>query len=661
MKNPSNPRVRSSTSKKPLTYPKGILVLGMHRSGTSAFTRVLNLLGCALPDNLIGAGDGNETGHWEAISVVSLNDQIFTSAGSRWDDWGPLNDDWRQSSLRDEMLQKAVTLIEEHVDLGSLFAIKDPRLCRLADVWLAAMEEAKVEPSVVLMVRNPAEVIASLESRDLMAPGYSQLLWLRHALDAEFFSRGSNRVVCRYDQLMSNWFSVIDRVRIGLGITLPRNSPSVHLEIKQYLNGQHRHHDIPVETVIGNPALSDWLRTTFAIMMRWSEEGEKSSDYAELDQIRLEFDRSYSTFARLLLPDDLAGEPGLGPRMKRELAGQVIAAQAASEEAEGRASAAAAREAELAAEIARLEAVTASANLDVEREAQHRQAIEAQLAEVQQAAQNAQTGFEEAEGRISAAVAREAELVGRLAVAESTVIQRQEELSQLMAQFLESEAASVQAIAKEAIAQEQLLDAKQRIAEATVQLEDLAQRSAAEREAAEIKIAGLQTEIVQITQMLQKQEEEAKMTQGARELAEEALAAQQNKTNQLDAELKLLQVAKHAAESARAVADQKVADRFTEIARLTSILADEGTKVDQAQANAEWLRSALQLAASFPKWWAIMPQKWRRKREHARYRNSGLLDADSYLSAYPDVAEHGMDPVRHYVLHGMGEGRSINI
>ena len=245
----------------------------MHRSGTSAFTRVLNLLGCALPDNLIGGGEGNETGHWEAISVVSLNDQIFTSAGSRWDDWGPLNDDWRQSSLRDDMLQKAAVLIEEHADLGSLFAIKDPRLCRVADVWLAAMVEAKVDPSVVLMVRNPAEVIASLESRDLMAPGYGQLLWLRHVLDAEFFSRGSNRVVCRYDQLMSNWFSVIDQVRTGLGITLPRNSPSVHLEIEQYLNDEHRHHEIPLEAVIGNPALSDWLRTTFAIMMRWNEEG----------------------------------------------------------------------------------------------------------------------------------------------------------------------------------------------------------------------------------------------------------------------------------------------------------------------------------------------------------------------------------------------------
>jgi hypothetical protein len=605
------------------------------------------------------------------------------------------------------MLQKAVTLIEEHADLGSLFAIKDPRLCRLADVWLAAMEEAKVEPSAVLMVRNPAEVIASLESRDLMVPGYGQLLWLRHALDAEFFSRGSNRIVCRYDQLMTNWFSVIDRVRLGLGITLPRNSTSVHLEIEQYLNGQHRHHEIPVEAVIGNPALSDWLRRTFAIMMNWSEEGEKSSDYAELDQIRLEFNRSYSTFARLLLPDDLAGEPGLGPRMKRELAGQVIAAQSASQEAEARVSAAAVREAELAAEIARLEAATAAANSDVEREAQHRQAIEAQLVEVQQAAQDAEIASQEAEARISAAAVREAELaaeiarletataaansdverevqhrqdieaelaemeekarkhelrnaelVGGLAVAESAMIQRQEELAQLMARLLESETASAQARAKEVIAQEQLVEAKQAIAEANDQIEAMAQRSFAERDTAEVKVARLETEIVQITQMLQKQEEEAKITQGARELAEEALAAQQDKTNQLDAELKQLQVAKQAAESARAVADQKVADRFSEIARLTAMLADESVRVDQTHANTEWLRSALQLAASFPKWWAIMPQKWRRKREHARYHNSGLLDAERYLEANPDVAEFGMDPVRHYMLHGMAEGRT---
>src|SRR3546814_11847187 len=62
------------------------------------------------------------------------------------------------------------------------------------------MAAAEVEPRVVVMLRNPAEVCASLEERDLMAPGYGQLLWLRHVLDAERFSRGVPRVLCRYDR-----------------------------------------------------------------------------------------------------------------------------------------------------------------------------------------------------------------------------------------------------------------------------------------------------------------------------------------------------------------------------------------------------------------------------------------------------------------------------
>lgn len=38
-------------------------------------------------------------------------------------------------------------------------------------------------------------------------------------------------------------------------------------------------------------------------------------------------------------------------------------------------------------------------------------------------------------------------------------------------------------------------------------------------------------------------------------------------------------------------------------------------------------------------------------------RDSGLVDAAWYLQRYPDVAAAGMDPLQHYVLHGIGEGR----
>ena len=67
------------------------LIFGMHRSGTSAVARVVNLLGAALPKKLLEAGPGNEAGHWEPIELMSLHDQMLAEAGSRWDDFRPFN------------------------------------------------------------------------------------------------------------------------------------------------------------------------------------------------------------------------------------------------------------------------------------------------------------------------------------------------------------------------------------------------------------------------------------------------------------------------------------------------------------------------------------------------------------------------------------------
>ena len=63
----------------------GVLVLGMHRSGTSALTRVLNLLGLdAGRDVLMGASESNPTGHWEVERLTSFNDRLLDDRGGRW-------------------------------------------------------------------------------------------------------------------------------------------------------------------------------------------------------------------------------------------------------------------------------------------------------------------------------------------------------------------------------------------------------------------------------------------------------------------------------------------------------------------------------------------------------------------------------------------------
>ncbi len=64
-----------------------LLVLGMHRSGTSALTRVLNLLGASLPKNLLGASPGNETGHWEPDRLIGLHDRMLAES---WQQLGRL-------------------------------------------------------------------------------------------------------------------------------------------------------------------------------------------------------------------------------------------------------------------------------------------------------------------------------------------------------------------------------------------------------------------------------------------------------------------------------------------------------------------------------------------------------------------------------------------
>src|SRR5271166_5535385 len=65
-----------------------VLVVGMHRSGTSAVASALGELGLALPreGDLLGPRFGNEKGHFESLSLMSLGDEALRLLGGSWDD-----------------------------------------------------------------------------------------------------------------------------------------------------------------------------------------------------------------------------------------------------------------------------------------------------------------------------------------------------------------------------------------------------------------------------------------------------------------------------------------------------------------------------------------------------------------------------------------------
>lgn len=275
-----------------------VLVLGMHRSGTSALTRTLNMLGCDLPKTLVPEAPGNEAGHWESAPVCKLNDALLDSAGTNWRDFEAVNPDWFRSPRAAEFRVKALAALRDEFGDSFLFVLKDPRMCRIAGWWAETIEAAGAAPAIILTVRHPLEVADSLKKRDKFDTALGELLWLRNTLDAEAQTRGRARAFISYDGLLENWSEAILRAQTRLGLAWPKRQGFVTPAIDQFLSDKLRHHRRAASGGAGGSHA--WAAEAFAIFDRWAVNGESADDYAALDALRARLDEAGHAFARIV-------------------------------------------------------------------------------------------------------------------------------------------------------------------------------------------------------------------------------------------------------------------------------------------------------------------------------------------------------------------------
>ncbi|NBW87979.1 MAG: sulfotransferase family protein, partial [Planctomycetia bacterium] len=195
-----------------------ILVLGMHRSGTSALTGMLGAMGAALPGDPMPATADNPTGYWESQGIARLNNRLLESAGTRWNDDAAIPPAWFADPARDRDRDEARRLLDDAFAAATLFALKDPRLCRLLPFWREVLSAAGIDRSAVLVLRDPLEVARSLAARQdvpefrpaaIACTNRALLLWLRYVLDAERHSRELPRVAVDYARLVSDWHAAV--------------------------------------------------------------------------------------------------------------------------------------------------------------------------------------------------------------------------------------------------------------------------------------------------------------------------------------------------------------------------------------------------------------------------------------------------------------------
>ncbi len=187
-----------------------ILVTGMHRSGTSVLTRVLNLLGAEVGEDLLQAQEEiNARGFWEHQELVAINEALLGALGRRWYDFRALPDNWWTGDAARGLRDRARAFLSGTFGKASLAVIKDPRLCLVLPFWREVARAEGWQPRVALALRAPWEVTASLCRRDPLDQVSADLLWLRYSAESERHSRQMPRTALDYGALLEDWRSVV--------------------------------------------------------------------------------------------------------------------------------------------------------------------------------------------------------------------------------------------------------------------------------------------------------------------------------------------------------------------------------------------------------------------------------------------------------------------
>lgn len=176
----------------------GVFVVGMHRSGTTAVTRTVNLMGLptCVEQDLAPGWVGNPAGHWESLTLMRIDDALLREAGAAWWCPPPVEDGLWSSTPAD--LARAEF---DAVHPTSQWVAKDPRICVTLPFWRRALDRPL---AAVLVLRSPLEIAASHATRDGLPARFGLALWERYMHHALRGLVGMPVHVTRYDDLLDD-------------------------------------------------------------------------------------------------------------------------------------------------------------------------------------------------------------------------------------------------------------------------------------------------------------------------------------------------------------------------------------------------------------------------------------------------------------------------
>jgi tetratricopeptide (TPR) repeat protein len=245
----------------------------MHRSGTSALSRSLNLAGLYLPEDVLAANQDNPRGYWEPKAVVNFNTQLMQHFDRHWADPKPLPKGWEYEVVSGYGAEEAAAVLKcefdraKHKGAATGIVIKDPRLSLTLPIWRAAARMCGVEPACLIACRNPTEVSHSLQSRDGISPEHALHLWLLYMLGSEVQTRGMKRAVVSYDALLNDWRTTLQTTLDAIGWPKLDGLRANEGLIDSFLDQKLRHHNVASNNVSDPITLETTAQTVYTLFL----------------------------------------------------------------------------------------------------------------------------------------------------------------------------------------------------------------------------------------------------------------------------------------------------------------------------------------------------------------------------------------------------------
>lgn len=226
-----------------------VVVLGMHRSGTSLLSNVLHFLGVDMADLTDHVSPKNAGGFWERPELTAIHDEILAAIErpiSRAGHALPFPPGWWRRKEVQAIKPRLIAYLSEQLAKSSnLWGFKDPRTCRLLPLWWEVFRDMNLRPIYVHALRTPAEASASMAKKSKVrkvSVATSELMWLSYNYDIlRYVTSERPPILVDYDEWFADGAIVARRLVEGLGIGSDLSLDDAAECVDTIVNGEYRH------------------------------------------------------------------------------------------------------------------------------------------------------------------------------------------------------------------------------------------------------------------------------------------------------------------------------------------------------------------------------------------------------------------------------------